>query len=601
MSKAQKPKTQSSMVLLTKQQMGKLLHSHGKIKAKRLLAQAKSHEKEKCMSMAVLAEAVETIYSTELRANFMGVEANEHLHGQADDDVVFEVPAAEAKAARFTPYETKSARTIQTFFKAHQDKVTPRIVAACINQINIEKVKSISFEALVVFLREKHIIKVSKDALQRIHILCCNRHGTPSKTLADPSSINVRVFLAAYMIAYRPTHVFESMGSLEQALLESAIPLLEAYDKICRSILSEGCFAKTPSSITANFTTLLFEYLKRFKAWKVPDEEKLAMRLKHALVALYIACDKFPPSEPADSKLRLEFTAQIGRLRSKLQQIAGKDALAKFDEGRLSGSVSIDINVGANQQPPDAGAGAYAALPGRMSNEQLAHELLLNPAFQLDEHGGCSAENPVFHSIRDSFHRAFWTSLVEDLKLQRPCYTRVMRVIGEVKDGLADLAGSMSDVDMNQTVDIEHIKRQAEMGLFTWANCRGLISAIVEVIKRVQRPRRDTQTNELWAATAKAMENATPDEQPQQLINALEFLLERVNVMRIDAANARLRLISPVVAEHGISYEQGKFKGKLNDGSLTLDRTMVLLMDCFVSSIFFLLFVWATVFDTDLL
>jgi hypothetical protein len=44
-------------------------------------------------------------------------------------------------------------------------------------------------------------------------------------------------------------------------------------------------------------------------------------------------------------------------------------------------------------------------MPGSMINEQLCHELSLNPAFQLDENGGCSAESRAFHRIRESFHR----------------------------------------------------------------------------------------------------------------------------------------------------------------------------------------------------
>ena len=36
-----------------------------------------------------------------------------------------------------------------------------------------------------------------------------------------------------------------------------------------------------------------------------------------------------------------------------------------------------------------------------------------------------------------------------------------------------------------------------------------------------------------------------------------------------------LRLISPVIKDHGIDYESGKFQDKINDGSLTLARTEV--------------------------
>ena len=66
---------------------------------------------------------------------------------------------------------------------------------------------------------------------------------------------------------------------------------------------------------------------------------------------------------------------------------------------------------------------------------------------------------------------------------------------------------------------------------------------------------------------------ATSEEQARAFCNALEFLLDRVNAMRIDAANARMRLIAPVIKDHGIDYERGKFQHKLDDGSLTLERT----------------------------
>ena len=380
------------------------------------------------------------------------------------------------------------------------------------------------------------------------------------------------------MIAYRPTHVFESMGTLEQALYESATPLLTTFEKICSHIITSPgkSFQEVPHDLTKDFPSLLFEYLKRFKAWKVPDEAKLTCRIKHALIALYQAQEHLPPDEPEDSKLKIEFRTQIERLRSKLQQIAGKDALNQFDEQRRAGQVP----GGGCGWPDDGGSGgaggagsAYAALPGRMTNEQLAHELLLDPTFQLDESGGCSVENPVFHRIRESFHQAFWDSLVDDLKLAVPCYVRVLRVLAEIRDGINDLAGSRESGSISEAVDLDFIKQQAEAGLYGWDNCKNLIAGIVHVIQRVQAPKRDEETKAKWKEISHAMNDAAREEQHRAFCRGLEFLLDRVNAMRIDAANARLRLIAPVIKDHGIDYERGKFQDKLNEGTLTLERT----------------------------
>jgi hypothetical protein len=40
-------------------------------------------------------------------------------------------------------------------------------------------------------------------------------------------------------------------------------------------------------------------------------------------------------------------------------------------------------------------------------------------------------------------------------------------------------------------------------------------------------------------------------------------------------APSRLRLISPVIKDHGIDYERGKFQDKIVNGTLTLVNTEV--------------------------
>jgi hypothetical protein len=427
-------------------------------------------------------------------------------------------------------------------------------------------VRSISFETLVVKLREKPLIATAKAMLQRVHMLATCRHGSPTPRALAPGHVNVRVFLAGYMIAYRPTHVFESMGTLEHPLLEAATRMLNSFEAIMGVLRDNGGhFDAVPPAVSKDFPTLLFEYLRCFKAWKGPDEEKLVCRIRHALVALYQAEAHLPADEPADSRLKLEFRTQVERLRSKLSQIRGPDALEQFDEQRLTNTLPVTpaTNVGVS------------TLPGRMTNEQLAHELLVNPAFQLDESGGCHEENPVFHHIRESFHQAFWDSLADDLRLAPPCYARVIRVLAEIRDGLKDLGGARVRAD--EAIDIEWIRQQADAGQYDWPSCRRLVGAIVEMVRTMQAPQRDAETNDKWVAMNLRMEAAQQPgaeaQHPGVFCAGLEFLLERVNALRIDAANARLRLISPVIRDHGIDYERGKFQDKIDDGTFTIERT----------------------------
>ena len=93
------------------------------------------------------------------------------------------------------------------------------------------------------------------------------------------------------------------------------------------------------------------------------------------------------------------------------------------------------------------------------------------------------------------------------------------------------------------------------------------------------------ETDAKWAALEALIAQVATGEQDwaKVLCKCLEFLLERVNVMRIDAANARLRLIAPVIRDHGVKYERDKFKDKVKDGSLSTERVKAWLARAFAS------------------
>jgi hypothetical protein len=153
----------------------------------------------------------------------------------------------------------------------------------------------------------------------------------------------------------------------------------------------------------------------------------------------------------------------------------------------------------------------------------------------------------------------------------------VLRVLAEIRDGINDLTGGREDSLLQEAVDLDFLKQQAEAGLFGWINCTQLVHVLHQAVQRIQAAKRDEETKAKFAVVDQLLCDATSstENQPLAFCKALEYLLDRVNAMRIDAANSRLRLISPVIKDHGIDYERGKFQDKLNDGSLTLERTEV--------------------------
>ncbi len=401
----------------------------------------------------------------------------------------------------------------------------------------------------------------SKAVLERFHRLANLVNKVTISSNETPERVNVRIFLAAYMIVGHPWRVFEQVGALERPLIDSAQTLLDIFEKILHS---EIPVHQLHPDLTRSLPIALFRYMRDFRAWKLPDEAKLVVRVKHALVALFTARERLPPDEPEDSELKTEFRTQIRRLRDKLRQIAGADELAKFD-----GEQGVIENT--DSFPPSLRAQAEAAIiSDRMNNEQLAHELILNPTFQLTDRGTC-CESDAATRIRNSFHQAFWDTLATDIGMS--VFVRVMRVLVEVRDGIVDVAPAAVATSCAEVLDLDLILQQINAGLCNWESCAGLIASVVALIRRAQSPRRDAETAERWAALQEDMSVAPESQRPVVLCKGLEFLLDRVNAMRIDAANARLRIISPVLRDHGVDYERGKFQDKLNAGTLTLERT----------------------------
>ncbi|EKX51596.1 hypothetical protein GUITHDRAFT_102857 [Guillardia theta CCMP2712] len=417
------------------------------------------------------------------------------------------------------------------------------------------------------------------------------RRGLPLDKDETVEQFNVRVLMAAFLVVNRPGSCFESIGHLEQQVQHAAADLVTTLRHICSSIESSRAQPLTQHDWSSwrPFLKQLNVYLARFKDWKVPDEHKLTERIKHALLALYRAESHLSPDVQEYMPMKEEFRAQKAKLRAKMLQIAGAQGLESFDEAlRQQGFTAVDAEpseetassssqgAGSSSRPAElpssTNASGLSSLPGRMTNEQLAHELLLDPAFKLDEQGAGYLDNPVLSKVRESFKVAFWDSLVDDLRLTPPCYVRVLKVVGEVRDGMIDLSPSRSK-ELKEKIDTAYWQEQIESGALDWSSCVSLIEGMLGIAMEMQEPSRKQETQAGWKALEEELRAGTPEDQPTLFCKALEYVLGRVNVMRVDAANARLRNIAHVIQNHGIEYERAHMDKKIKANPAYLQRT----------------------------
>ena len=364
-----------------------------------------------------------------------------------------------------------------------------------------------------MFLREKPIIATTKILLRRVHHMSVAMYRDGPISMYE--TVNVRVFLCVYMIVLRPTYVFEEFCPLATAVIDSGRLLLACFGGIITSILDGSTFSNLDVNLRASFSELLFDYLTKFNAWKVPDMEKLTGRIRHALIALYGAQLSLPINEPEDSRISVELRTQIERLRAKIVQTVGVGALAEFDATRAAATNTL-------------------AIVPRLNNEYLAHQLFIDPGYQM-KLAGLNSPHGITR-LYQGLHATFWNSVTDDLRMQPTCFTRVVVVLAEIRDSLEAVGGD--PVRIQGVIDIPLIEDGFRADALHWPDALSMVGGVVEIIKTLQAPARDAETNTKWLEVKQTMEAGDCD-YPSVFCNALQFLFRTLGGMRVDVANNR--------------------------------------------------------------
>ena len=319
------------------------------------------------------------------------------------------------------------------------------------------------------------------------------------------------LFLKASLIAQYPDRVFEMFGKRERAVYMAASELLEE-------------FWKEPAGGMA--VHLFFaKYVERFFEWKTHDERRLRKRLKKQLLGLNKAKEALGGNKEGGFLLQL-FEGQIRELKERLKLLGEEE-----DEPPL---LEEEEEEGGNE------------FERRFGYANLAQEVVLNPSFQLPDE--------PYHDSRAE-HELYWRDLEKEARGERP-WLRVWRILRKVQEGLRWLK-------KEEVIDLESIHQEIVVDGKEWGSVleRRVLDAMVEM----QSKTKGEETRAQWES----------EKRGGAVVAMLRFLLERVEVMRIEHTNVRLRKLS-VLLQHGdggVTYLREKFQEKLNDKELTETRT----------------------------
>ncbi|XP_058794679.1 T-complex protein 11-like protein 1 [Phymastichus coffea] len=178
-----------------------------------------------------------------------------------------------------------------------------------------------------------------------------------------------------------------------------------------------------------------------------------------------------------------------------------------------------------------------------MQNMALAHEIAVDKNFKIDK---LEAEDNSLHkTVKEIVHKAFWDILSNELSQDPPIYTQALRLLQEIKESLDELLfphNARLKETINQVLDIDLIKQQAENGVLNFPHYS---QYVISIMAKICAPVRDEKIEELMKCT--------------DVIETFRGIMEVLQLMKLDLANFTISMIRPNIVASSIEYEKTKF------------------------------------------
>lgn len=382
-----------------------------------------------------------------------------------------------------------------------------------------------TFEKLKKYCENYDVIKISFNYISYIIELCYKIINKPLFT----GSVNVKLFLAAYLITKYPEKMFFQFNEIEKNLLDVSYKVVHFLHS------TSTLLQKDSSSIKdlKNLYYILCTYLKFFKEWNSKDDNMKIVKTKYTLKIFEekIANVKL---EMVDNKYKLELLNKLETEKYKLQN---------------------NIFIIPNNK--------YI-----ITNEEIFYELLFNPNYRIKK------VNDIIDNI---YYESFWNYIENFFS-----YELIFKILKNMKLNLDNILQicyieNFLDVNLNYDFfDIDHIKKQLVIQNFDFNDYYNLINNIINVIINVYEKIKDERLIKIkyfWNDIKKNIKIINPI---KAICISLKFIDKCFINIDIDINNYKLKNILCNIDIYGINHLKNYIDNKINNGmSLDLPRKLI--------------------------
>ncbi|KAI8086399.1 T-complex protein 11-domain-containing protein [Halteromyces radiatus] len=202
----------------------------------------------------------------------------------------------------------------------------------------------------------------------------------------------------------------------------------------------------------------------------------------------------------------------------------------------------------------------YASSVGGLSNEQLAHELIMNPDFQVQK---ATPTSDLEQRIDSMARKAFFDQINDDIQ-HAHLEQSLLPLLRDIKTRLLSFVSATSTFyrTIDDTLDLTLFEQQMKHpGVF---DLKKVIDFVLDMMSHMAAPIRDEAIHNVKTMTV--------DETHHQG-HQLRLIMEILDLMSLDLMNFRLKSLRPHLIQVAVEYEHNAFAQAMAHGSVGIAKT----------------------------
>ncbi|CAE5958292.1 unnamed protein product [Arabidopsis arenosa] len=239
---------------------------------------------------------------------------------------------------------------------------------------------------------------------------------------------------------------------------------------------------------------------------------------------------------------------------SPVQSVSSSSSRSKDSIG-VEGSKRVSRSLFKDDTPPSSGpsrANNDTVDEVSKQNELMVNEFLHDWNFKFP--GGSTVkdeENNLKRRIKETMERAFWDSVMESMKLEKPDYSCISNLMKEVSDELCQMVPDSWKVEITETIDLDILSQLLNSGTLDIDYLGKMLEFALATLRKLSAPANDRENESTHQNLLKELHRLceAKDESGNlhavAIVKGIRFILEQIQDLKREIGIGRITIMKP--------------------------------------------------------